>query len=459
MENNHLVLVVDDEPGLRDVLEMRVESWGFRVCTASDADEAVRVARERRPDIVLTDVVLPGRSGVDLLKSLRALQPTVPVILMTAHGSIDLAVEAIKAGAQDFLTKPLDYGQLKALLEFERSDLKLRAEARALQSDLDAEAGLGPWLRGGDRMQETFDLLKLVASKDATALITGESGTGKEVVARTIHELSDRRSRPFVAVNAAAMPESLIESELFGHEKGAFTGAVGMRQGVFELASGGTLLLDEISEMPIALQPKLLRVLEERTVRRVGGSSTIDLDVRVLAATNRDPQAAIADGRLRQDLYYRLGVFTLHLPPLRDRLEEIPLLVQHFLRQFNEKHGTTVEGITDAARERMEQYAWPGNVRELRNVMERCTIVAGSGWIDAPHLPPYLKGEEGPSDRRVVLPVGITAAEAEKRLILKTLELSGNNKAEAARRLDIDVKTLRNKLKAWGESGGDSGEH
>jgi transcriptional regulator with PAS, ATPase and Fis domain len=248
------------------------------------------------------------------------------------------------------------------------------------------------------------------------------------------------------------MPESLIESELFGHEKGAFTGAVSTRMGCFELASGGTLLLDEISEMPVTLQPKLLRVLEERSLRRVGGSNEINLDVRVLAATNRDPQTAIADGRLRQDLYYRLGVFTIPLPPLRDRLEEIPLLTHHFLRQFNDKHGTAVEGITDAARERMEQYAWPGNVRELKNVIERCTIVVGTGWIDAPHLPPYLKGEEGPSDRRVVLPVGITAAEAEKRLILKTLALSGNNKAEAARRLDIDVKTLRNKLKAWGES-------
>jgi DNA-binding NtrC family response regulator len=430
---------------------MRVESWGFRVCTASDAEEAVRVARERQPDIVLTDVVLPGRSGVELLHALHALQPTLPVILMTAHGSIDLAVEAIKAGAQDFLTKPLNYGQLKALLEAGRSDLRRRAEARALASTLDTNGGLGPWLRGGDRMAEVFSLVKLVASKDATVLITGESGTGKEVVARTIHELSDRRRGPFVAVNAAAMPESLIESELFGHEKGAFTGAVSQRQGVFELASGGTLLLDEISEMPVALQPKLLRVLEERTLRRVGGSAEIGLNVRVLAATNRDPQNAIADGRLRQDLYYRLGVFTIPLPPLRERLEEIPLLTQYFLRQFNEKHGTSVEGITDAARERMEQYAWPGNVRELKNVVERCTIVVGVGWIDAPDLPPYLKGEEGPSDRRVVLPVGITAAEAEKRLILKTLELSGNNKAEAARRLDIDVKTLRNKLKAWGE--------
>jgi transcriptional regulator with PAS, ATPase and Fis domain len=264
--------------------------------------------------------------------------------------------------------------------------------------------------------------------------------------------MSRRAAAPFVAINCAAIPAELMESEIFGHEKGAFTGAIGQRQGCFEMSHGGTLFLDEIAEMPMPLQPKLLRVLEERTLRRVGGSGEIALDVRVLAATNRDPAGSIADGRLRQDLYYRLGVFTIPLPPLRDRLEEIPLLTQHFLRQFNEKHGTSVEGITDAARERMEQYTWPGNVRELKNVLERCTIVVESGWIDASHLPPYLKGEEGPGERRVVLPFGITAAEAEKRLILKTLQLSGNNKAEAARRLDIDVKTLRNKLKAWGES-------
>jgi DNA-binding NtrC family response regulator len=452
MENTGpLVLVVDDEPALRDVLEMRVESWGFRVCTAGDADEAERVARQRRPDIVVTDVLLPGRSGVELLRALRAHQPTVPVILMTAHGTIDLAVEAIKAGAQDFLTKPINYAQLKALLDVSRSDVRRRAQARELVTHLEENGGLGPWLRGGSRMAETFDLVRLVASKDTTALITGESGTGKEVVARTIHELSERRKGPFIAVNAAAMPESLIESELFGHERGAFTGAASTRLGVFELANGGTLLLDEISEMPIALQPKLLRVLEERTLRRVGGSNEIKLDVRVLAATNQAPDASIAEGRLRQDLYYRLGVFSIELPPLRDRLEEIPLLTQHFLRLFNEKHGTSVDGVTEAALERMEQYAWPGNVRELSNVIERCAIVVGSGWIDAMHLPPYLKGEEGPSDRRVVIPVGMTAAEAEKRLILKTLELVGHNKAEAARRLDIDVKTLRNKLKAWGE--------
>jgi DNA-binding NtrC family response regulator len=452
MENTgHLVLVVDDEPALRDVIEMRVESWGFRVCTAGDADEAERVARQRRPDIVVTDVLLPGRSGVELLRALRAQQPSLPVILMTAHGTIDLAVEAIKAGAQDFLTKPLNYTQLKALLDVSRSDLRRRAQALELVSHLDENGGLGPWLRGGSRMVEIFELVKLVASKHTTALITGESGTGKEVVARTIHELSERRRGPFIAINAAAMPESLIESELFGHERGAFTGAASTRLGCFELANGGTLLLDEISEMPIALQPKLLRVLEDRTLRRVGGSAEIKLDVRVLAATNRPPEQSIAEGRLRQDLYYRLGVFSIELPPLRDRLEEIPLLTQHFLRLFNEKHGTAVEGITEAALDRMEQYAWPGNVRELSNVIERSAIVVGSGWIDAPNLPPYLKGDDGASDSRVMIPVGITAAEAEKRLILKTLELVGHNKAEAARRLDIDVKTLRNKLKSWGE--------
>ena len=446
-----LVLVVDDEPSVRDVLEMRLQGWGFRVCTASDGDEAERIAADLGPDIAVTDVILPGRSGLELMSALRALNPSLPVILITAHGSIDLAVEAIKAGAQDFLTKPLNYDQLKALLDVSRSDLQRRDRTRQLESHLD-EGGLGPWLMGGTRMQEVFELVKLVASKDTTALITGESGTGKEVVARTIHELSNRRAGPFVPVNAAAVPESLIESELFGHEKGAFTGATTSRPGCFEMANRGTLLLDEIAEMPVALQPKLLRVLEDRKTRRLGGSKEITFDVRVLAATNRDPMRSIDEGRLRQDLFYRLGVFTIALPSLREGPEDIPLLAHHFLRQFNEKHGTSVEGIKEGALELMEQYGWPGNVRELKNVIERSTIVAGGGWIDATHLPPYLKGGEGPGGARVVLPIGITAAEAEKRLILRTLEHSGNNKAEAARRLDIDVKTLRNKMKAWGES-------
>ena len=297
-----LVLVVDDEPAVRDVLEMRLQGWGFRVCTASDGDEAERIAADLGPDIAVTDVILPGRSGLELMSALRALNPSLPVILITAHGSIDLAVEAIKAGAQDFLTKPLNYDQLKALLDVSRSDLQRRDRTRQLESHLD-EGGLGPWLMGGTRMQEVFELVKLVASKDTTALITGESGTGKEVVARTIHELSNRRAGPFVPVNAAAVPESLIESELFGHEKGAFTGATTSRPGCFEMANRGTLLLDEIAEMPVALQPKLLRVLEDRKTRRLGGSKEITFDVRVLAATNRDPMRSIDEGRLRQDLF------------------------------------------------------------------------------------------------------------------------------------------------------------
>jgi transcriptional regulator with PAS, ATPase and Fis domain len=270
------------------------------------------------------------------------------------------------------------------------------------------------------------------------------------VAARAIHAASNRRDKPFVAINTAAIPEGLIESEVFGHEQGAFTGATRSRPGVFEMASGGTLFLDEIAEMPIALQPKLLRVLEEGQARRLGGTRDIKFDVRVLAATNRAPAQAIRDGRLREDLYYRLTVFELLLPPLRERIEDIALLVQHFVREFSRKHKLDVDGVGDAAREQLERHSWPGNVRELRNVIERATIVARSGWIEPRHLPPYLQMLEQGSAPTLTVPAGTTLAEAERLLILQTLERVGNNKAEAARQLGLDVKTIRNKLKTYG---------
>ena len=293
----------------------------------------------------------------------------------------------------------------------------------------------------------------MLAENEASALITGESGTGKEVVAQAIHRMSGRANRPFVAVNAAALPESLIESELFGHEKGAFTGADRARAGCFEQADGGTLFLDEIGEMPISLQPKLLRILEEGRARRLGGSQELTFDVRVLAATNRDPLEAVRQGNLREDLYYRLNVFEVNIPPLRERAEDIPLLAQHFIGEFNRKHDTSVEGVRKSARDLLAAYTWAGNVRELRNVMERAVILAGRGLIEPSHLPPYLRKGSAPAEPTIVLPVGTPAAEAEKHLILRTLEHVGQNKAEAARRLGLDVKTIRNKLKSYEESG------
>ncbi len=449
-EESHLsVLVVDDEPAVREVLSMRIESWGFDVATAADLDQARQRVSEVDPDIVISDVVLPDGSGLDLLRGLRADDDGRLILLITAHGSIDQAVEAMKAGARDFLTKPLDYAKLRSILDAATDEVRLRSTIRELEARLDGGAGLGGLIGESERMSEVFGLVKLLASSDAAALITGPSGTGKEVVARTIHELSSRSEQPFVAVNAAAIPEGLIESELFGHEKGAFTGASRSRPGCFEQADGGTLFLDEIAEMPIELQPKLLRILEEGSARRLGGSREIRFDVRVLAATNRDPGVAVERAELREDLYYRLNVFTVNVPPLERRRGDIPLLAQHFLRRFNDKHGTSVRGLGSAARELLLAYPWPGNVRELRNVVERATIVAGSGWIEPSHLPPYLHDARDEGSPRVVIPVGTTAAEAERRLILRTLEHVGNNKAEAARQLELDVKTIRNKLKAY----------
>jgi DNA-binding NtrC family response regulator len=445
------VLVVDDEAVLREVLSLRLERWGYAVRAAGDVEEAERMIEAEAPDIVVSDVVLPGASGLDLLRRLQAGGRRMPVILMTAHGSIDAAVEAMKEGATDFLTKPLDYTKLHLLIETAAAELRARGEVRALEARLSDARGLAGLVGQSAAMRDLYELTRLLASSDASAIITGESGTGKEVIARAVHELSARRGGPFVAVNAAAIPEGLIESELFGHEKGAFTGAVRARAGCFEQADGGTLFLDEIAEMPAALQPKLLRILEESQVRRLGGSREVAFDVRVLAATNRPPAVAVRDGYLREDLFYRLNVFELSAPPLRERLDDLPLLVQHFVSEFNRKHETGVVGVRETARALLEAYGWPGNVRELRNVIERAVILARDGWIEPTHLPPYLRGGGAGADAVIVLPVGTPAAEVEKRMILKTLEHVGQNKAEAARRLGLDVKTIRNKLKQYGE--------
>jgi DNA-binding NtrC family response regulator len=443
------VLVLDDEPLVREVLALRIESWGPSVVVAEDLEEAERLIRERHPDLVLSDVVLPEASGLDLLARLTREDAAVPVILMTAHGSVDVAVEAMKQGARDFLLKPLDYGKLQSLVAEVDIDVDRREEARGLEERLEHDAGLGGLVGHSRRMRELYRLVALVGGSNASAIVTGESGTGKEVVARTIHQLSDRREEAFVAVNAAAIPEGLIEAELFGHEQGAFTGALHSRAGCFELAAGGTLFLDEIAEMPSALQPKLLRILEDGRVRRLGGKREIPLDVRVLAATNQPPADAIRQGRLREDLFYRLNVFEIEVPPLRERTDDIPLLAQHFIREANRKHGTSVAGVSAETKGLLDAYPWPGNVRELRNIVERAVIIAKRGWLEPAHLPPYLRTNAPGSETTLVLPLGITAAEAERRLILKTLEAAGNNKTEAARRLGIDVKTLRSRLKAY----------
>jgi DNA-binding NtrC family response regulator len=445
------ILVVDDDAGIRASLGVILQSWGFEALQAGDAAEAVHLVERQDPDIVITDLVMPETSGLDLLRSLKAGDPHRPVLLITAQGNIDVAVEAMKLGARDFLTKPLtDLPKLKALLDDAERELEMRRKARRLSARIEENGGLGDFVGISKAIREVFDLIESVAQRDVSVMITGESGTGKEVVARTIHKMSRREDKPFVAINAAAIPESLIESELFGHERGAFTGAVATRQGVFEQANGGTLLIDEIAEMPMALQPKLLRVLADGKVRRLGGSYEFEFDVRVLAATNRDPLKAIEDGKLREDLYYRLNVVPIALPPLRARADDIPLLAQHFITEFNSKHHLTIEGATDDALAMLKGYAWPGNVRELRNVIERSVVLAKGDWIEDKDLPAYVRN---PALRpeKLVFEVGeTTVADAERELILKTLERAGNNKAEAARQLGVDVKTIYNKLKSYG---------
>jgi DNA-binding NtrC family response regulator len=443
------VLVVDDEPALREVLSQRLTDWGCHVSTAGDVAEAEAVLSRTHPDLVLSDVVLPGLSGLDLLRRFKRHDADLPVILITAHANVDAAVEAMKAGATDFLIKPIDSVALRAQIDAVGAERRSRHATRALDAAL-GEAPTGGLIGASAVIRAVHKQLSQLAASDAGAIISGESGTGKEVAARTVHELSARRANPFVAVNAAAIPEGLIESEIFGHERGAFTGAAAARAGCFELASGGTLLLDEIAEMPMSLQPKLLRVLEEGRARRLGASRETVFDVRVLAATNRDPIEAVRDGRLRSDLMYRLNVFAITMPPLRDRMEDIPILIRHFIRVFNKKHGRAVEAVREGAMARLEEWHWPGNVRELRNAIERAVVLAGGPWIELSHLPPHLTAAAAAQARSLELPANATLAEAEEFIIRSVLDRTGNNKAETARQLGLDVKTIRNKLRTWG---------
>jgi DNA-binding NtrC family response regulator len=448
---NTKILVVDDEAAMREVLQMRLLEWGFDVSLAEDGIKGQELVESYNPDIVISDVIMPQISGMDLLRSLKAGDPNRPVILITAQATIDLAVEAMKLGAQDFVTKPIDYSKLKLILQAAERENDSRRESRRLAAQLEHGAGFGDFVGTGKPMREVYELISSIAASDASVIITGESGTGKELAARMIHTLSRRSKGPYVAINASAIPENLMESEVFGHERGAFTGATGIQSGCFELANHGTLLLDEIAEMPMALQPKLLRVLEDGRVRRVGGSQEFTVDVRVLAATNQEPRAAVKDGKLREDLFYRLNVFTITLPPLRERKTDIHLLTQSFLHEFNVKHNAHVESCKPETLDLLKGYAWPGNVRELRNVLERAVILAKGPWIEPSHMPAYIQdSSSSDAGSKIVLPAGVTAAEAEKELILKTLRSTGNNKAEAARQLGLDVKTIRNKLKMYG---------
>lgn len=450
MKTKTTVLVVDDESAILEVLETRLQAWGYDVLLATDEPTARRLLASGDPDIVLSDVFLPDANGVELLDAYRAGSPGRPVVMMTAFGTIDTAVDAMKQGARDFLTKPLDPQRLKQVLD----RLEPEVAFRRAPTPAVGESGLGALVGTSAGMRALYAMLLRLSPTDASIFIYGESGTGKEVVARTIHALSGRSKGPFVALNMAALAAGVVESELFGHARGSFTGAVAARPGAFEMANGGTLFLDEIAEMPIDLQPKLLRVLEDGAFRPVGGQKELRPDVRIIAATNRDPEEAVADGKLRADLWYRLNVFTVTVPALRNRREDVALLARHFLTMFNRKHGTAVEEIEPDALNALVQHQWPGNVRELRNAIERALILAPNDRLQREHLTIPMPAALTPtSSDAVVLPANVTAAQAEQILVLETLKQVNNNKAAAARQLGMDVKTIRNKLKTWGVTG------
>ncbi|MBL8291984.1 MAG: sigma-54-dependent Fis family transcriptional regulator [Bryobacterales bacterium] len=461
--NSTRVLIVDDEENQRLGLASMISSWGFRTDTAADGIEALEKWREYDPHVLLTDMMMPRMDGAELLRRLNAQGSQAPAIVITAFGNIETALTTMhELGAFWFLEKPIQPPVLRFLLERAAAQSMLSAETERLQRQLSYQGVLGDLVGNSEPMQQIFSLLRQVAPTKAAVLVTGESGTGKEMVARAIHRLSPRHAGPFVAINCAALPETLMESELFGHEKGAFTGAVERRAGCFELAQGGTLLLDELAEMPIGTQAKLLRVLEDSRVRRLGGKQESVVDVRVVASTNRKPEEAIRKGQLREDLYYRLNVFALELPPLRRRLDDLPMLAEAILRDLNKKHGTRITGLSSEVLSRLQRHTWPGNVRELRNVLERAAIVAGAGAVEAAHLQAHVGASAQaaaadstgapPQGEGVFVPVGSTVEQAEKSLILITLAHTKNNKTRAAEILGISLKTLFNKLKEYGSS-------
>lgn len=445
------VLIADDEESSRKGLKALLENWGYEVQEATDGQEALKKAAAFLPTVVISDVVMPGLDGLGLLEALQAELPFVAVILLTGHGTVETAVSAMKQGAYDYLTKPVDVPRLRLLVEKALEKGHALRDVALMRRRLQEVWGAGKLVGKSKPMQEVYRLVELAAPTSAPVLITGESGTGKELVARSLHDLSPRSKGPFVAVNCSAIPETLLESEIFGHEKGAFTGAQERRAGCFELAHGGTLFLDEIAEMIPATQAKFLRILQEGIVRRLGGKTEIQVDVRVVAATNKDPMKAMQDGTLREDLYYRLNVLTISLPPLRDRREDIPLLIQAFIEEFNGKYQKRIRSVDEAAQQALLGHAWPGNVRELRNTIERAVITCAGDLIAPTHLPPVLAGRtrtENPD--AITLPVGTTVEDAERALILKTLAAVGNNKTRAAEILGVSLKTLHNKLHRYG---------
>ncbi len=439
------LLVVDDDRNHREMLRDLLEEWGYAVSLAEGGEAAAALCHEGPYDLILMDLRMRGMNGIEATRAIKAYNPAIPILLMTAFSDVASAVEALKAGAYDYLTKPLAFDALRLTLERALDHAGLRREVHALRRELADGAKAGNVIGQSLAMRQLLDMVATIAPSEATVLISGESGTGKEVIARSIHEGSNRREGPYVAVNCAALAETLLESELFGHEKGAFTGAEKKREGRFLAANKGTIFLDEIGEIAPAMQVKLLRVLQEREVQPVGSDRTFTVDVRILAATNRNLAEEVAQGRFRQDLYYRLNVVSLQLPPLRERREDIPLLAMHFMRQFASRNNKTVKGFTPAAMDRLLKHDWPGNVRELENAVERAVVLLVGDYISERELPPTITAQGKEPGGRPDF-ANMTLDEIERLAVQDTLAQVGGNKSEAARRLGINRKTLLAKL-------------
>ncbi|WP_375773500.1 sigma-54 dependent transcriptional regulator [Archangium gephyra] len=453
------ILVIDDEANLRKVLAAMLRRDGFDVTVAADGEQGLAEFHKNGADIVVTDLVMPKAGGMEVLRAVNAANPDVPVIIITAHGTVDSAVEAIKAGAFDYITKPYEQAELSAVIA--KAAKAHDVAQRSVRADAKARAAI---IGESPQLQDVFKIIDKVADTPSTVLINGESGTGKELIASALHGASSRRDKPFIKINCAAIPHNLLESELFGYERGAFTGAVTSKPGRFELADGGTLFLDEIGEIPVEMQVKLLRALQEGEFERVGGIKTTRVDVRLIAATNRDLQAEIEAGRFRKDLYYRLAVVPIVLPPLRERRADIPMLAGHFVEKYNRKLNKKIEGISDDAMALLQAYNWPGNIRELENLIERVLLFADGPSITAKDLPePVRQGSGTPAPALSAAPleaatgegglkdiVRMKAAELEKDLITKALEETGGNVTRAARLLQISRKSLQTKMKEFG---------
>ncbi|MCU0658810.1 MAG: sigma-54 dependent transcriptional regulator [Polyangiaceae bacterium] len=446
------VLVVDDEENIRLVLRTLLRRNGYEVEAAANAEEALARVDAFAPDVILTDVRMPGRSGIDLVSDLRQRKTPATLLVMSAYGNVELALDAIKAGAYDYIPKPFKPDEVILALRKAEERENLRRENRALKDEIQREHQFEAILARSDAMREIFRTIAKIADFKTTVLITGQSGVGKELVARALHRRSSRKSEPFVAINCGAIPEALLESELFGHKKGAFTDASSDKRGLFEEASGGTIFLDEIGEMPLPLQVKLLRVLQEETLRRLGDTRDIKVNTRIVAATNRDLQAEVKASRFREDLFYRLNVLHLHIPPLRERREDIGLLIDHFLQKNNARLGTNLKGVDSEARRLLSEYAWPGNVRELENTIERAMVLCEGEMITAQDLPQRIRDAQDPVQTQLSsgdLSIKKASRVVEEVLIRKALQRTKGNRTRAAEILEISHRALLYKIKNY----------